>query len=261
MNRNQLFWGSALILVGGLLLAGEMGVTLPNGNSLMSIFWPLLLIGFGAWVLLSVFMRGTVETETVSIDLQGARSAALRINHGAGEFRLHGGAGSFEIVRGAFTGGLEHKSNLDGETLNVHLRPANDMSIFPPFMSRSQLDWDFSLNNSVPTALDMNLGANKSVIDLKDLTITDIKLKTGASDTVLTLPARGRLKLDCDIGAASLTVIVPEGVSIRAKGAIGVGDFHVDRSRFPNNESPDFAAAENAVDIWVKGGAVSVHIK
>lgn len=261
MGRNQLFWGGVLLLVGGLMLAGEMGLRLPNGNSLMSLFWPIFLMGFGVWVLLSVFIRRNIETAPASIDLQGARVANLRFNHGAGELRLHGGAGTTELLHGTFTGGLDHKSSLEGDTLNVDLRPANDSFVFPDFLSRAQLDWDVSLNSSVPTSLDMNLGANKSEIDLKDLAITDIKLKTGASDTVLTLPAHGRLKLDCEIGAASLTVIVPEGVSIRAKGAIGAGDFHVDKSRFPNNESSDFATAENAVDIWVKGGAVSVNIK
>ena len=261
MGRNQLFWGAILLLVGGLMLAGEMGLRLPNGNSLMSLFWPIFLIGFGVWVLLSVFVQRNIETESAGIELQGARSAALRINHGAGEFRLHGGAVSTELLRGTFIGGLDHTSNLDGDMLKVDMRPVNTTFTFPDLFSRIQLNWDVTLNSSVPTSLDMNLGANKSELDLKDLTITDIKLKTGASDTVLTLPARGRLKLDCEIGAASLTVIVPEGVSIRAKGAIGAGDFHVDRSRFPNNESPDFATAENAVDIFVKGGAVSVKIK
>lgn len=261
MNRNQLFWGSALILVGGLLLAGEMGITLPNGNSLMSIFWPLLLIGFGIWVLLSVFMRGNVESETANVGLQDAREASVQINHGAGELRLHGGASGADLLSGTFTGGLDHKSNRSGDKLEVSLRPAKDIFMFPMFGPQNQLDWDVSFNASIPTALDMSLGANKSVIDLRDLTITDIKLKTGASDTVLTLPVHGRLNLDCEIGAASLTVIVPEGVSIRAKGSIGAGDFHVDKSRFPNNESPDFATAQNAVDIRVKGGAVSVNIK
>jgi hypothetical protein len=110
-------------------------------------------------------------------------------------------------------------------------------------------------------SLDMNLGANKSDINLQDMNITDIKLKSGASDTVITLPAHGRLSLDCEIGAAALTIIVPDGVAIRARAAMGAGDFKVDRTRFPNDESPDFASAQNAVDINVKGGAASVRIK
>lgn len=261
MNRSQLFWGGVLLLVGGLMLAGELGVRLPNGNTLMSLFWPLLLIGFGIWVLLSVFIRGKVETEAAKIAMQNAREASVRINHGAGELRLHSGASDGELLHGTFAGGLDHKSNLSGERLEVKMRPSESRIMFPPFGWKEPLDWDVAFNASVPISLDMNLGANKSMIDLKDMTITDIRLKSGASDTVITLPSRGRLNLDCEIGAASLTIIVPEGVSIRARAAIGAGDFRLDRSRFPKDESPDFASAQNAVDINVKGGAASVRIK
>lgn len=261
MSRNQLFWGGVLILVGGLMLAGEMGITLPNGNSLMSIFWPLLLIGFGVWVLLSVLMRGKIEAESASIELQDAHEASLRISHGAGEFRLHGGASANEILHGTFVGGLDHKADRNGDRLEVKMRSANDFVMLPPFGSKEQLDWDVSLNSSIPIALDMNMGANKSEINLQDLNITDIKLKSGASDTVITLPARGRLHVDCEIGAAALTLIVPDGVAIRTHASMGAGDFKVDKTRFPNNESPDFASAQNAIDIHVKGGAASVRIK
>jgi hypothetical protein len=261
MNRNQLFWGGVLILVGGLMLAGELGVRLPNGNSLMSLFWPLLLIGFGVWVLISVFMRGKVEAESASVELQDAREANVRINHGAGELRLHGGAAATELLHGTFAGGLDQKVNRNGDKLEVKMRPANDFIMFPPFISKDQLNWDVSFNTSIPISLDMNTGANKSEIDLRDMNVTNIKLTSGASDTVITLPERGRLKLTCEVGAASLTVIVPEGVAIRARATIGAGDFHVDKARFPNNESPDFASAQNAVDIHVTGGAASVRIK
>lgn len=261
MRRGQLFWGGVLLLVGVLMLAGQMGVKLPNGKSLLELFWPILLIGFGIWVLLSVFMRGKVEAETASIALQNVREASVRINHGAGEMRLHSGAAGNELLHGSFSGGLEHKTDLIGDKLEVKMRPAENHIMFPPFGWREQLDWDVAFNASIPISLKMNLGANKSVIDLKDMLVTDIQLKSGASDTVITLPSRGRLNLDCEIGAASLTVIVPEGVSIRARASMGAGDFSVDRSRFPNNESPDFASAQNAVDIHVKGGAASVRIK
>lgn len=261
MNRSQLFWGGVLLLVGGLMLAGEMGVTLPNGNSLLSLFWPLLLIGFGIWVLLSVFMRGKVETESASIELKNAREASVRINHGAGNLRLHSGASANEILRGTFAGGLDYKANLNNDKLEVKMRPSEDHIMFPPFGWKEQLDWDVAFNASVPISLDMNLGANRSEINLQDMQVTDIRLKSGASDTVITLPSRGRLKLDCEIGAAALTVIVPDGVAIRTHASMGAGDFKVDRSRFPSDESPDFTSAQNAVDINVKGGAASVRIK
>lgn len=261
MRRNQLFWGSVLVLVGGLMLASELGVTLPNGNSLMGLFWPLLLIGFGVWVLLSIYVRRTLDTENASIELQGAREARLNLNHGAGEFRLHSGASNGEFLRGSFTGGLDYNTARNGDRLKVKMRPAHDFFALPDFIAKNPLEWDVALNAGVPTAIDLHLGANKSTIDLRDMNITDIKLRSGASDTVMTLPAQGRLNVDCEIGAANLVLIVPDGVAIRARAFMGAGSFHVDRSRFPQDESADFATAQNALDIHVKGGASTIRIK
>jgi hypothetical protein len=258
MRRNSLIWGVILILFGGLMLADAAGLKLPNGNSLTSLFWPFLLISFGAWVLLGVFLRGKVKTESASVDLQGATEASLRISHGAGELHLHGGADGDEFARGSFVGGLEKKASLEGSRLHVKLRPAND---FIGFGTHTQLDWDVALNASIPTSLDMNLGANKSTLDLRDLNITELHLKSGASDTTVTLPAGGRLNADFEIGAASLTLIVPEGVAIRVRASLGAGDLNVDRARFPQDASPDFETAANAVDINIKGGACSVKVK
>jgi hypothetical protein len=261
MRNGQLIWGVILLLFGGLLLANAMGVTLPNGNALTSIFFPLLLIVFGIWVLFGVFLRGKVDSESASIDLQGASEASLRINHGAGELRLHSGASANELVRGSFVGGMEHKASRNGDRLDVKMRPARDVMVFPFFGPRSQLDWDVLLNASVPASLEFNVGASKSVVDLHDMTITDLRFKTGASETTLTLPANGRLNADFEIGAASLTLIVPDRVAIRVRASLGAGDLNIDRSRFPHDESPDFDTAANAVDIYVKGGACSVRVK
>lgn len=264
MRRNQLVWGVILLLLGGLMLVNAAGVRLPNGNSIMSLFWPLLLMGFGIWVLMGVFLRGNFETESARIDLGDAREASVNLNHGAGELNLHSGASTNELARGSFGGGLSQTTARHGDKLDVHLRPATDSINFSFFGNLHQLDWDVAFNASVPTALELNLGANKSRIDLLDMTITDFKLKSGASDTDITFPSRGRLKADLEIGAASLTFTIPEGVSARIRSSIGAGDIRVDQDRFPYQngyyQSTDFATAPNAIDIHVKGGACSVKV-
>ena len=53
MRRNQLVLGVVLLLIGGLMLANAMGIKLPNGMSLMELFWPFVLIlggGSGFWL-------------------------------------------------------------------------------------------------------------------------------------------------------------------------------------------------------------------
>ncbi len=260
MRNGQLVWGFILLLLGGLMLANAMGLTLPNGTSLAGAFFPLLLIGLGAWVLMGVFLPRKVNSESAGIDLDGASTASLRVNHGAGELRLRSGASGGELLHGSFSGGLDHKASRNGDRLEVKMRPAREVS-FPFFGPRFSLDWDVALNPSIPTELEFRLGANRSVIDLHDLNITGLRFKTGASDSTITLPASGRLSADFEIGAASLTLIVPDGVAVRLRSTIGAGDMRVDRSRFPADESPDFATAANAVDVCVKGGACSVLVK
>jgi hypothetical protein len=265
MRRNQLFWGVVLLLVGGLMLANEMGIKLPNGMSLMELLWPMVLIFGGVWVLVGVFLRGNIEMENASVDLQGASTASLKIKHGAGELKIHSGAAANELARGSFAGGLDHKAIRNGDRLEVKMRPAKDVMDFPFFGPRTQLDWDVALNAQIPTALTMNLGANKSTIDLREMNITDLKLETGASETRLTLPARGRFHADFDLGAASLEVTVPDGLSARIHTSLGAVELKVDETRFPRNgsyyQSPDFDSATNAVDMTIDAGAASIKVK
>jgi hypothetical protein len=265
MRRNQLFWGIVLLLVGGLLLVNEMGIKLPNGMALTELFWPVILIFGGIWVLFGVFFRGNLETENASIDLQGATTANLKIKHGAGELKIHSGANVNEFAHGSFAGGLDHKANRNGDRLEVRMRPARDVMDFPFLGPRSQLDWDVALNAEIPTALTLNVGANKSALDFHDMNITDLKLETGASDTRLTLPARGRFRADLDLGAASLEVIVPDGLSARIRATIGAADLKIDQSRFPRSgsyyQSPDYESAVNAVDITIDAGAASIKVR
>ena len=264
MRRGQLFLGIFLLLIGGVVLANEMGIKLPNGMSLMELFWPMLLIFGGVWVLVGVLFRGNVETENASIDLQGANTASLKVSHGAGELNIHSGANTNELAHGSFSGGLDHKAARNGDRLEVRMKPARDFMDFPFFGSRAQLDWDVALNPEIPTALTLSLGANKSMLDLRDMNITDLKLETGASDTRLTLPARGRFCADFDFGAASLEVIIPDGLSARIRASLGAADMQIDESRFPRNgsyyQSPDYDSAANAVDMSIDAGAASIRI-
>ncbi|GAB4539461.1 MAG: hypothetical protein Fur002_04640 [Anaerolineales bacterium] len=264
MRRSQLFWGVALLLLGGLMFAGQMGIKLPNGDSPTEIFFPLALLLAGAWILLGAFFRGKIETIEAFIDLQGGTSAKIKLDHGAGELKLHGGASGAELLRGSFMGGLDSKTKLDGDHLEVKMRPAQDAVSFP-FGGKIQLDWDVALNPQIPLDLEFNLGANKATLDLRDLSIKHLNLDTGASETMIYFPARGRFSADVDCGAASLEMTIPAELSARIRATVVAGDLNLDKARFPRNgayyQSPDFDSAPNVVDISIDAGAASVKIK
>ena len=247
------------------MLANAMGITLPNGNSLTNLFWPLTLIFFGVWALLSTFLHGDIKTESASIALDGASESKLKIHHGAGELKVHSGANPNEMMHGTFSGGMEHSASKNGNKFEATMRSPTHFFEFPFFSSRNELNWDVALNADHPTSLRFNVGANKSVIALRDMNITDLKLKAGASDIELILPEHGRFKVDLDLGAASLTLTIPEGVSARVHTSLGAVDLSIDKTRFPRNgniyQSPDFDTAVNAADIEINAGAASIKIK
>src|SRR5258706_9959032 len=99
--------------------------------SLMGIFWPIILLFAGIWVILGVFVRGKIEVQDVSIDLQSADTANLRIRHGSGELKVRSGANAIELMRGFFTGGLDYKVNRNGDLLELRSAPQENGFIFP----------------------------------------------------------------------------------------------------------------------------------
>ena len=263
MRRSSLVWGVILLLLGGLLLADEAGLRLPGGATPMSFFWPVLLILLGGWMILGVTMRGKTMSEQASIDLQGAAEAAVRINHGAGELRISGGAGIGQLAAGTFVGGLEQTSRRDGNRLDVRMSPPSPPFVFMPHWDR--YDWDVRLNSDIPMTLDLKMGANNAIVDLTTLRVTDLKVDTGASQAQITLPSRGRMRANINLGAASLTVIVPADMAARVRVSQGVSAVRVDQSRFARTgdyyQSTGFETAENSADIHIEAGAAEINIR
>jgi hypothetical protein len=265
MRRDYIFWGLILILLGGLMFINAADIRLPGGIRPMQLFWPSALILLGLWVIFGYIMRSNVETEQVSIDLQGANQASLKLNHGAGRVMVNAGAPAGQLLSGTFAGGVKQRAHLAGERLDAHIE-ANPM-IFPPFLSGWQgLEWNIHLNRDVPLTLRLETGASQSELDLRDLMVTDLRVNTGASKTDLTLPANaGLTTVRVELGAASLDMLVPQGVAARIRSESGAAAIEIDRTRFPYSngiyESPEYSSAQNKVDIMIQAGAgrVAVH--
>ena len=265
MRRDYIFWGAILILLGGLMFLNNADIRLPGGISPMQLFWPSVLILLGGWIMFGYLVRGNVEVEDVSIDLQEAGQASLKLSHGAGRIIVGAGAAPGQLLNGSFAGGIKHSARLSGDRLDAHLeaRPF----AFPPFLGGWQgLEWNFNLNREIPLTLRLKTGASRSKLDLRELKVTDLKVSTGASKTDITLPANaGMTTVKVELGAASLDLVVPQGVAARIRAEQGVSAIEIDTARFPYSngiyESADYFSAQNKVDIKIEAGAgrVAVH--
>src|ERR1041384_167710 len=98
MRRDNIFWGSVLILVGVLLFLQAQGII---GN-VFQFFWPLALILVGAWIILGVYWRPALSTEeSFSVPLGAAQSVSYRFSRGAGQLERGGGAPAGQALVGS----------------------------------------------------------------------------------------------------------------------------------------------------------------
>jgi hypothetical protein len=260
-RRSSIFWGVLFILLAALLLLRQAGLIT---GDIFGYFWPLLIIAFGLWLILGFFGRHqAIQGEQVSVPLEGAKSAYLRFNHGAGRLNLKSGAAAGEILNGTFGEGLDYKSQLSGDRLEVKLRtPAQFWAWWPG----GSLDWDVHLNREVVLNLKIDTGASASVLDLSDLNVVDLDIDSGASSTEVTLPAAaGSTHVDIDTGASSLKIHVPSGVAASIRIKSGIASVNVASGRFPRvdgglYQSADYPTAANRADITIDAGVGSIEV-
>ncbi len=268
--NGRYFWPVALIVFGVLLLLDNLGI-LPG--SAWNWLWPLLLIWIGASILLRGQGRGggtSLETSEDSLPLDGATEARLTLRHGAGRLDVHAGDTPALLYKGQFAGGVVRDVQRSGPRLDVTLRPQDrDWTewMWPGnWGGREGLTWSLGLSRDVPVALTLETGASETRLDLTDLRVTDLTIKTGASATEATLPAAGgHMRARVESGAASVKLHVPQGVAARIRGQVGVGALNVDEARFPRRgggfESDGFETAANRVDLEVQSGVGEVSVR
>ncbi len=254
-QRSRISWFGpmALIGLGTFFLLRDFDVVETE------FVWPAILILVGVALLAGTMRRRTVETKVISVPLDGAIRARVRVDHGGGELRVgRSVAGSATLCTGS-AGGVEQRVNKSGDRLDVSLRQTPGLwarSIGEPFC----LDF----NPAVELELDFHTGATDSKLDLSGLLVSALELKTGASSTVISVPERGHTKASIEAGAASVDIRVPPSVAARIVTDSGFTDIKIDKNRFlPSGggyESPDYSTSLNRLELRFAGGAASLKV-
>jgi len=268
IRSSNMFWGGVLVLLGGVFLVDSLGILTIN---IWGIFWPVMLILFGVWVLLGYFVRGdTMENEHATIPLGHAQSARIHIHHGAGRLTVGAGADPMDLATGTFGGGLKVQTRQDGDTSVVNMRVRDSgfpTVVFPWFWgSQNRIDWDVSLTDEIPLELKINSGASETLLDLTDLQVTNLRIETGASASEIRMPdSMSQTKAVIKAGAASVKAYIPDGVAARIRISGGMMGANVNTQRFPKAggfyQSPDYETAPFKIELRVETGMGSVTVR
>jgi len=260
MRRDNIFWGIALILFGVLMVLQQRGII----ANISIFFWPLALVLVGGWLILSVYWQPDRSFgETFSIPLGEAKHVEYKFSHGAGQIEIHGGSPSGSALVGTTAVGINHRSKLNGDRLEVRVEAGPS---FVPFIGPSQGIWRFQLTQEVPVTLRVEAGASSVDINLMDVQVTRVALNTGASSSNVTMPAHGASLLDVEAGAAAINIRVPESTVARIRVNEGMTSVNVDTNRFLRldsglYQSSNFDNIPDRTEINIKSGLGSISVK
>jgi hypothetical protein len=263
MRRWNLFWGIVIIMAGLLLLMDQFNIL---KVSFWNLFWPLVVVLLGAWLLLApVIFKPDIKEHPVSVPLEGAQEAKVRLTHAAGKLEVKAlPTGSTDLLTGTSIGAVNVEVSRDGNKVKARVS-ADSAGYWGVNMQNYGLNWQLGLNQDVPIRLKVKSGASETIMDLADIRLTELDVETGASSTEVALPAKaGFTKATFKFGEASVKIRVPSGVAAHIQLNSELSGINVDIVRFPKLEnwfeSPDYATAVNKVEIRVESGLGSIEI-
>ena len=270
--RRRATWGLVVLIIGVVLLLDNLGYLNFLGVGAWQLLWPTALVALGIWILFGAkTLRYKGDTEDVAIGLQGETTAKVQLEYGAGELHVAHGAQPGQVLSGSFEGGLDQKVQRSEAAVDVRL--SSPLAIFPPVVFwppnwglGARRRWDIHLSDAIGFELTVKTGASDCHLDLERLKVTRLRFESGASSSVVTLPARaGYTEVRGSSGAASVSFRIPEGVAARIRAQGGLSSTTIDRQRFPRQGgvyvSPDYETAENRVDIRFDIGVGSIDIR
>lgn len=231
-------------------------------STLKNLIVPILVILF----LTACGEVGPLQTVTETVPLEGASRAAVTLEMGAGNLNVAGGAE--ELAVGEFTFNVEEwEPTLDrvvaGDAVELEVsQPALETLGTP---DGAENVWDLQLNERVPLALAIRLGAGQSDLDLATLNLRELDLSTGASGVNLNLAGDWTEDLDAQIrgGVGELTVYLPDDVGVRVNVDQVLGDLNAEEL----NETGDYLVndsygeTEATLNLDIKSGVGTITLE
>jgi hypothetical protein len=192
----------------------------------------------------------------------------VTINYGAADLKVQAGSIGTELYRASATyaGSPAPSIWLDRTTGTLHIDRGNRNPVqVLPAGRHEQVD--LVLSNAIPWAVNVNAGASQQTLDLRDLTLSSVRINGGATSVEIDLPAAsGLVPVRIDGGALTARLNIRQGTALRVTSSGGFNSLQIDGQAVGGFgqqtwQSPDFAGASDRYDIQFSGGASSVRVE
>lgn len=207
---------------------------------------------------------GETRTMSKTIPLGQQKSVDVEIKMGAGELRV--ASGSSDLMNADFTYNVDvwkpevrYDASGDRGTLSIE-QPSGEHN----YRGRTRYDWDIRLNNRVPLAMNIKLGAGKANLNLAGLNLNHLSLKMGAGKADIDLDGAWQHDLSASIqgGVGKLTLHLPSDVGVRARVQGGLGAIHANAFSKKGDTYTNSAYGNSKVslNIDIQGGMGEVNL-
>lgn len=284
------FWPILLILAGLKMVLPKTNI----GNIIMTIVYTLFMLAAGVMSYyfavekkvpliserISEVLSGQYamnkETQTkeeyiLSEDYTGVENRILDIFIGASELTLNDENQTYHLLSKTtyqYDGDLpEIEAKLDEKLLsmsfsNQDVRHLGIWRFVTPV-------YELTLGqNTLPTSLDITIGAGKATVDLDDTILKAVFAEVGAGELDMTLGESSLPEnINLEIGAGDMTIAVPENVGVNMVYNLGVGEINLDDEQIEGlgqngtYRTTNYDIAEKKLTIDAKVGVGSLTIE
>lgn len=298
MSAGRFVWGLALVGMGALFLAANLGWVEWSFALYLLQLWPLILVLVGIRLLLGRRSPALAIVLMVLVLAIGVSIAAVGYSTGGesgwstaktttivgpatqGFTRAHAtidiGAASFEVT-GQETGSMARGTYTSRREPRINQSPGGSGSseyslvvdqtdagwVIIPFGGARE-DLKLQLAPSVPWILDVNTGAVDGTLDLTNVTLEALTLKAGASSVDVTVGPRivPGAKVTIDGGAASFLLRLPRQLNITLSTSTGLSAVDVDQGfGDPSNNTYTHNGGGGDLTVDIKGGVSAIDVR
>jgi hypothetical protein len=209
---------------------------------------------------------GELQRQSQSVDVGEARSVRTDLEIGAGQLNLTGGTD--RLMEADFAYNVadwepEVDYAVSGDTGELSVQQGQGDG--PTITGDARNEWDIRLNDEVPTAVGVQMGAGESDLDLDSLTLTRLDLEMGAGRTTIDLTDAYDRDLVASIqgGVGRATVVLPSEVGVRVEARGGLGQINAEGLQKEGEAyiNDAYGDSEVTLDIDIQGGVGQINLE